>query len=155
MITFEKSAGAVVFRKSEGNLKFLLLFYPSGHWDFPKGHMEKGETEEETSLRETAEETGLSNLRIIPEFKTSIWYFYRAKGEERKNREKDGRKINIIKKVVYYLTESVSGDIVLSFEHSDFKWLSYEGALNSIIHKNGKNVLKKAHAFLAKSGLLP
>ncbi len=42
MISFEKSVGAVIFRKSDGAVMYLLLHYPSGHWDFSKGHMEKG-----------------------------------------------------------------------------------------------------------------
>lgn len=51
----EKSAGAVIINDK----KVLLLHYSSGHWDFPKGHIEKGETELETAKREVKEETGL------------------------------------------------------------------------------------------------
>lgn len=39
----EKSAGAVIFRKEEGKIYYLLLHYQARHWDFPKGHLEKGE----------------------------------------------------------------------------------------------------------------
>ncbi|MDZ4384915.1 MAG: NUDIX domain-containing protein, partial [Candidatus Moranbacteria bacterium] len=64
-ISFEKSVGAVVFRKKEtGGKEFLLLHYPSGHWDFPKGHIESGETEEGTLRREVEEETGLKDLKL-------------------------------------------------------------------------------------------
>ena len=59
----EKSAGAIIYRKesvdtAQGKkykIYFLLLHYFSGHWEFPKGHIEKDETEEETLKRETFE----------------------------------------------------------------------------------------------------
>ena len=59
-MAFEKSAGAVLLRRKAGQIEYFLLNYPSkkgGHWDFPKGHIEKGETEIETVRREVKEET--------------------------------------------------------------------------------------------------
>ena len=84
----EVSAGAIIFRK-EGNLNYyLLLHYTSGHWEFPKGHIEKGENEIETVKREIAEETGLKDIKIIDGFKERIKYFfknnYNLEGEEKK-----------------------------------------------------------------------
>ena len=56
----EKSCGAVVLRKNQGRLQVLLIKHINGgHWAFPKGHVERGETEEQTALREIKEETGL------------------------------------------------------------------------------------------------
>ena len=54
----EVSAGIILFNEQEER-KFLLLNYPSGHWDFVKGKMEEGETYQTTALRETKEETGI------------------------------------------------------------------------------------------------
>ena len=73
----EKSAGAIIYRMENGVPYFLLLHYFSGHWEFPKGHIEQGETEEETVERETFEETGINDLKIIPGFKKYIKYFFR------------------------------------------------------------------------------
>ncbi len=50
--TKEKSCGTIVYHKKNDKYEFLLLHYPEGHWDFPKGHIETGETEIETALRE-------------------------------------------------------------------------------------------------------
>ena len=70
----ERSAGIVLFlEKSEGN-RYLLLNYPTGHWDFVKGKIEHGETEHQTALRETKEETGISDLEFIDGFKENINY---------------------------------------------------------------------------------
>ena len=55
----EKSCGAIVINK---NNKILLVHHNAGHWDFPKGHIENGETEEQTAIREVKEET---NIDII------------------------------------------------------------------------------------------
>ena len=102
MIAFEKSVGGVIFRRNGENIMYLLLKYRSGHWDFPKGHVEADESEEETLRREVVEETGLSDLLIVPEFRAKKRYFYRAKHDERIERKKAGRFINIFKKVIFY-----------------------------------------------------
>ena len=52
----EKACGAVI-KNEEG--KILLIFQQNGFWGFPKGHVEEGETEPETAVREVFEETGL------------------------------------------------------------------------------------------------
>ncbi|MDP1884375.1 MAG: NUDIX domain-containing protein [Candidatus Moranbacteria bacterium] len=149
IITFEKSVGAVVFRRKEaGGKEFLLLHYPSGHWDFPKGHMESGETEEMTLRREVEEETGLKDLRLLPGHRDSMWYFYRAKGKERQEREKDGRGINVFKRVVYYAAETEGKEIGLSHEHIGSVWLDYEAALARLTFPSGKKILQKTHNFL-------
>ena len=68
----EKSAGAIVFRIENTKPKYLLLHYPSSanakkeYWDLPKGHVEEGETEEETARREVKEETGLEAKHYTP-----------------------------------------------------------------------------------------
>ena len=56
----EISAGVVIFRRENSRILFLLLHYPSGHWDFVKGKIEKGETFHQTAIRETKEETGIT-----------------------------------------------------------------------------------------------
>lgn len=148
-LSFEKSVGAVVFReKGNGEREFLLVY--SDHWDFPKGHMEKSETEEGTLRREVKEETGIENVEIFPEFRNRISYFYRAKDSERFEREKNGRGINIFKSVIYFLAKTTKPDVVISDEHTKFKWLGYADAHNKITWENSKKILQKAHNFLQK-----
>lgn len=58
-LKFEKSCGVIPWRLREGQREYLLLLQKNGSWSFPKGHMEAGETEEDTALRELFEESGL------------------------------------------------------------------------------------------------
>ena len=61
---YEKSCGAIVFRKYHGNTELLLIKHANGgHWSFPKGHVEPGETEEETAAREVKEEVAIDVAR--------------------------------------------------------------------------------------------
>lgn len=71
----EKSCGAIVYRKSHGNIEILLIKHVnSGHWSFPKGHVEGTETEVETAKREIKEETAIDVL-IDPTFRETVSYF--------------------------------------------------------------------------------
>ncbi|MBU1146259.1 NUDIX domain-containing protein [Patescibacteria group bacterium] len=133
----EISAGAVVFRR-DGEIKYLLLRYESGHWDFPRGAIESGEKEEETVRREAKEETGIADLIFLPNFREKIFWFYK----------KDGR--TIYKEAIFYLVETKTEEVKLSDEHIDFKWLSYVQAMEQITFPNGKKVLEKANDFLNK-----
>ncbi len=140
-MAFEKSAGVVVFRRQEnGEILYLLLKSTSGHMDFAKGNVEKGETEEQTTLREAEEETGLKDIVLLPGFKERIKYFYRR------------QKVPINKEVVYFVGETKFADVRLSWEHVGFEWVSYKDAMEKIDFTNTKNVLKKAHEFLTGAG---
>ena len=132
----EKSAGAVIFYKSDKKIEYLLLHYQAGHWDFPKGNIEKGEKLEETVKREVKEETGIEDVKFTPGFKESIKYFYRLKGK------------NIFKIVTFFLAETKTKKVKISWEHIGYKWLPHEEALEQLTFKNAKEILKKANHFL-------
>lgn len=138
----EKSCGVVVFRKTDKGIKFLLLHYQSGHWDFSKGHVEKGEDEQTTAARELAEETGIKDIKFIEGFRQTINYFFKRKGQ------------TVSKEVVFYLAQTKTEKVKLSYEHIGYSWLDYEGALNKITFKNSKEVLKKAMEFIQNKNLL-
>ena len=72
-----KSAGIVLFRNDSDKNEFLLLNYPQGHWDFVKGKIERNETPHETALRETKEETGITNIEFVDEFEESVEYDFK------------------------------------------------------------------------------
>ena len=133
-----KSCGAVVYKKNT-QAKYLLLYYGGGHWDFVKGEVEEGESEEDTARRELEEETGITNARFIDDFREEISYFFRSAGQ------------TIYKQVVYFLVQASSSTIKLSYEHVEYAWLSYQQALERLTFKNAKNVLSKAHEFLQKT----
>jgi len=139
---FEKSAGAVVFRREDNKIHYLLLHYPStskapkDYWDLPKGHIEKGEKELDTVKREVEEETGLQDLKFIEGFKEWIKYFFRFKGK------------TIFKIVTFYLAKTKTEKVKTSFEHIGYEWLPYKEALATLNFKNAKEILEKAHNFL-------
>ena len=64
----ERSAGIVLFCEKGDTKMFLLLRYPSGHWDFIKGKIEKNEQPKEAALREAREETGITDIQFIDYF---------------------------------------------------------------------------------------
>lgn len=144
----EKSAGAIIFRMEDGVPHYLLLHYHSGHWEFTKGHIEEGESEKETVKREVKEETGLSDIKIIPGFKQYLKYFFR-KSYGLKGKEKETAPW-VFKLVVFLLAETKTKDIKISEEHTEFVWLPFEEAFKKTTHKNSKALLKKADDFLTK-----
>ncbi len=134
----EHSAGAVVFRREKEQILYLLLHYEEGHWGASKGHIEKGETIEQTALREIQEETGIEDLRFVEGFKETNKYFFVFEGER------------IFKTVVFLLAETRTKAVKLSFEHIGFEWLPYEAAIERTTFKDEKEVLKKAHEFVRR-----
>ena len=71
---FQKSCGVVPFRRFGGNAEVLLLFQRGSRtWSFPKGHMEAGETEQQTALRELFEETGF-RTKLVPSARAATEY---------------------------------------------------------------------------------
>jgi bis(5'-nucleosidyl)-tetraphosphatase len=140
----ERSVGAVIYIREGGKIYYLLLHYPSmshrakeNYWDFPKGHIEKGERAEDTARREAEEETGLKDVKIVGGFKETIKYFF-------KFQEK-----NILKFATFYLAETKTKEVKISKEHIGFKWLPYEEALSQLKFKNAKEILQKANNFLS------
>ncbi len=148
VFAFEKSIGAVIFIIEKDVPLFLLLHYPAGHWGFVKGHIEKKETNEVTLRREAEEETGLVDLKIMPNFLASEVYYYKARGEEERKRIKAGRGTRIFKRVIYYLAKVNRTKVRLSHEHQGFAWLDYNQALERVSNQNSKKVLEKAQRFL-------
>lgn len=142
----EKSAGAIVFRRHNKKTEYLLLHYGAGHWDFPKGHIERGESEEDALRREVFEETGIKDLRLIPGFRKMMRYFFRAYPHKRS--KASGRE-TIMKLVFFYLAETKTKKVKLSFEHTGYKWLPYEKARRQLTFQNAKEMLKAANSFLA------
>jgi len=129
----EKSAGCVLFQIDQGIIKYLLLRYGLGHWGFPKGNIEMGEKEQDAGIREVHEETGISKIVLIDNFREKVHYIYKRQGK------------TIHKEVVYFLAKSNEKKVTLSFEHSEYKWLCYEDSLKQLSFENAKTVLMKAN----------
>jgi 8-oxo-dGTP pyrophosphatase MutT (NUDIX family) len=135
----ETSAGIVIFRKENSKNLFLLLRYPSGHWDFVKGKMEKDESTHETAVRETKEETGIEDVSFLENFEEWIDYNFQYQGEL------------VQKKVVFFLAETKTKEIEISHEHLDYIWMDYNTAMEKTTFDNAKTVLTRAQALLTKT----
>ena len=147
-LSFEKSVGGVVYRVENGKILYLLLQYRSWQWDFPKGHVEENESEEETLRREIKEETGLEHLSIVPNFRTLVRYFYVAKGNEKKERLRENRGIYIFKKVPYYAVKTEESTVTIDFESKAFAWLPFKEALQRIKNSGSTKILTTVHQML-------
>ncbi|HJL67601.1 MAG TPA: NUDIX domain-containing protein [Nitrosopumilus sp.] len=135
----ETSAGIVIFRKENSKNLFLLLRYPSGHWDFVKGKMEKNESTHETAVRETKEETGITNIMFLENFEEWIEYNFQFQGEL------------VQKKVVFFLAETKTKEVEISHEHLDYTWMDYNSAMEKTTFDNAKTVLTRAQMLLTKT----
>lgn len=126
----EKSCGAVVYRKSHGNTEILLIKHVnSGHWSFPKGHVEGSETELETARREIMEETGVEVI-LDPTFRETVSY----------SPKKDTQKI-----VVYFLAQAKNFELKPQEEEvADIRWVDINYAVNILTYDNDKVIVNRA-----------
>ena len=133
----EHSAGAVVFTREAGEPRFVIVQSMLGHHGFPKGHMEEGETEAETALREIREETGLEP-RLIPGFRTVELYPLPEKP-------------NTMKQVVYLLAEyEAQTPRPQPGEIRSVQLLSYAEALRTLEFDSTRRILEEAYNFLIR-----
>lgn len=151
----EKSAGAIIFRREQDNIYYLLLQYGKqgkrgGHWEFAKGHVEQGETEKQTVKREVFEETGLNDIKIISGFVKYSKYFFKAHSEKKDNLKKNKKPSWIFKLVTFFIAETKTKKIKLSPEHIGFIWLPFKDAFKKTTFKNSKLLLKEANDFITK-----
>lgn len=131
---YEHSCGAVVFRKINDEYRFLLIKNRrSNHWGFPKGHMEKGESREDTAKREVLEETGV-HIDIIDGFCSASQYRIGAKIEKRVE--------------VFLASTSDTQTVIQQKEIEDYIWLRYSDALNTLRFENDKEILKSVRGFM-------
>lgn len=120
----EKACGCIV---SENN-KVLLIRQMSGMWGFPKGHVEEGETEEETATREVKEETNIdvkidSNKRYVMHYTT-----------DRDN----------YKEVVLFVAKRIGGFLRMQREEIiEAGWFDYQDALKIISYDNTREIFKR------------
>jgi bis(5'-nucleosidyl)-tetraphosphatase len=133
----ERSAGVIVFHRSR-QLTFLLLDYGK-YWDYPKGHLEKGEDDLTAALRELHEETGIDNAEFVPGFAKEIVYFF-----------KHSRHGLIRKEVVFFLASVQSKKVKLSNEHVDYAFLPFNEAVERVKYPAAKQVLRDANEYLEK-----
>ena len=141
----EYTAGGVVFRRAGGKVEILMIQDLLGRWTIPKGHVEEGESLEQTALREVAEETGLTQFRLGEKL-DKLHFFYR----------KEGKLIFMTTHV--YLMEALGDTDAIVVEDSegivDARWFDSDDALGLIEYRDTERLfrlgLDKLHAGAAK-----
>lgn len=129
----EVSAGGIVFRRNPEGTAYLLIRDSYGNWGFPKGHLEGEETPAEAALRETREETGLTELSIQGPIRVIDWHF-RFRGR------------HIHKYCHFFLLESPNGDPSPQADEgiTACQWRPLDEALQVLSYDNARGVLKRA-----------
>ena len=112
-----RAAGVFLITQSRPR-QFLLMRHPT-RWDVPKGHCESGETDVQTALRETQEETGLAveAIKLDPEFRFELCYPVTYKGHGDKVFEKT---------LVLLLGEVESTFTPTLTEHAGYHWFDWQ-----------------------------
>ena len=137
--SIEKSCGALVFTRMDADIQYLLVRSLEGYWGFPKGHMEAGETEQETALREIMEETGVQ-VALLEGFRTTDEHPLLREG-----------KPHTIKRIVYFLGECKHQEVhAQESEISQIAFMRFEQAMTAFQFESSKRILQEAHSFLTK-----
>jgi 8-oxo-dGTP pyrophosphatase MutT (NUDIX family) len=134
------SAGVVIYRIGENNERtYLVLQYPKGPWDFPKGKLQSDERWRSGAHREALEETGV-DLDLDKDFEHSYAYTFN-----------DSRGNRVEKTVMFFVAKAeMDAQITLSQEHVDYLWLPYHQARMQLPFENIRHLLDQAEKFLAK-----
>lgn len=138
MGTIDKSYGIIlVLRKDNDEDEFLILQQWQGHWSFPKGHAEEGETPVETAIRELAEETGILDIELskFPGIKED--YVVEHKGKKWD------------KTVECFMAFAKNKDVIIQEQEiQNYKWATYQEAIDTLNYENTKEVLRTAQKYL-------
>ena len=131
---YEKSCGAIVFYRAPDEVKVLLVKNKNGrYWSFPKGHVELGENERQTAIREIKEETDL-DVKIHPGFRETSDYCPFGK---------------VRKRVVFFLAEAFDDTVHIQESEIDYYiWVSFEQARSMCCYDNDLRVIDKAERYL-------
>lgn len=127
---YEKSCGGIIFYKTKQNTKILLVKNNNGrYWSFPKGHIEDGETEQETAIREIKEETGL-DVTLVNNFREISEYCPFGK---------------IRKRVVFFLARAFTDNVKIQEEEIDsYIWVDLQQARKMCSYDNDLRIVEKA-----------
>jgi 8-oxo-dGTP pyrophosphatase MutT (NUDIX family) len=134
----EFSAGFLLYRTAlpeDGTapVRLWLLLDYGKHWDYPKGHLEKGETPWQAAVRELREETGIRQVDRRTSYRRQMHYQFFSP-----------RKGRVAKTVTYFVGQTQTATIEVSDEHTGFAWLAYEQALKTLTFENARELLRAA-----------
>ena len=129
-MVYEKSCGALVVRRENEKYFVLMIRHKAkGNRSFPKGHVEAGETEYITAMREVMEETS-ARIAILSDFRATVNY---------------SPSPGVMKEVVYFLAFTTSAEIKpRAGEIAEVEWIPLEEAEDCLAHENDKTVFRAA-----------
>jgi 8-oxo-dGTP pyrophosphatase MutT (NUDIX family) len=130
------SVGVIVFYKKSEQVEYLILKHKQGHWTFSKGHAEAGEKKSDTALRELSEETEITDIEFLhDEILLNEKYEFKNKKDKL-----------VFKSVDYFIAETKDKDVRIDgTEILDYRWCSFQSALNTITFNESKKLLRKAN----------
>jgi len=126
----DSAVGIIPVHQEDEKLLFCLVRHADGHWGFPKGHLEAGESEREAARRELREETGIEEVEMVPNKMFTEQYTFELKG------------VSYNKTVTYFigLVKDASRTTLDDFkkEIPEMRWLSYDEMLGTLTFLEGK-----------------
>jgi bis(5'-nucleosidyl)-tetraphosphatase len=137
-ITKDEAFGIIPILRNDAGYLFLLIQHHAGHWGFPKGHADPGESPLEAAGRELAEETGISDYHILDGMSFLERYSFSRHGKK-------------FEKTVIYYPAFVHSTIV-NYQKEEIKaysWATFEMALSLLSFGGGKRILTDVNRFLA------
>lgn len=133
----DQSFGVIPVQFQQGEVRFLLIQHHAGHWAFPKGHAERGESDAQTALRELREETGISDVRLLDGVALTECYYFKRDMQ------------TVTKMVRYFIGVVASGDVrIQASEIRAYKWANYANALSLITFAESRRIISEAHTYL-------
>ena len=130
----EKSCGAICYKVEKGTIYYLLIKQRKGHIAFPKGHVEPGETEEETAIREIKEETN-ADVLIDTNFRMTSTY---------------SPKEHVMKDVIIFIGKVITSNIITQDEEvANAMYMTYEDAMKNLSYERDKEILKEANVYIS------
>lgn len=147
----DEAFGIVPIFATETDSLFLLIQHQAGHWAFPKGHANPGESALETAKRELEEETGIRDCEVLEEPSFVEHYSFVKEGKpssvEHYSFAKEGESIE--KTVTYFLAFVNSMEVQLQVEEvQNYAWSSFEDAVKQITFDGNRQVVRQVKAFL-------
>ncbi len=143
--------GIVPIFSSETDSLFLLIQHQAGHWAFPKGHADPGESAIETAKRELEEETGIRDYEVLEERSFVEYYSFVQEAVPSSVKHysfaKEGELIE--KTVTYFVAFVNSMEVVLQAEEvQNSAWIAFDEAINLITFDGNRGVLREVKAYL-------
>lgn len=136
----DKSIGVIPVRRDDNDFLFLLVHQVVGHWAFPKGHPNPGETELETALRELNEETSISKCQIVEDFRYTQTYSFVENGETTN------------KEVIFFIGFVSNDEIkIMEDEVQAFAWLPFDECMERLTYDESRTMLRTAYQHIKET----